>query len=129
MNTLKIVVTVALIAVATNLFSQTTKHKPISKKTVVGSNSNKSEVMTLVSGAISDCTTIIFKNAKGKEIFAGYIPPNFIKWHGEEQTEIDEEFCNKKYLITYTMKKYYCESSGDNSGSLEMNVSKMELIK
>jgi hypothetical protein len=27
------------------------------------------------------------------------------------------------------MKKYYCESSGDNSGSLEMNVSKMELIK
>jgi hypothetical protein len=129
MKTLKTIATVTLMVAATNLFSQTTKHKPISKKTVLGNNSNKSEVMTLVSGAISDCTTIIFKNAKGKEIFAGYIPPNFIKWHGEEQTEIDEEFCNKKYLITYTMKKYYCESSGDKSGSLEMNVSKMVLIK
>ena len=88
----------------------------------------KNEIMTLISGASSDCTTIIFKNSKGKEIHAGEIP-DFIKWHGEEQTEIDETFCNKKYLITYTMKKYYCESSGDNSGSLEMNVSKMEIVK
>jgi hypothetical protein len=88
----------------------------------------KNEIMTLISGASSDCTTIIFKNSKGKEIYAGEIP-DFIKWHGEEQTEINETFCNKKYLITYTMKKYYCESSGNNSGSLEMNVSKMELVK
>jgi hypothetical protein len=88
----------------------------------------KNEIMTLISGASSDCTTIIFKNSKGKEIHAGQIP-DFIKWHGEEHTEIDETFCNKKYLITYTMKKYYCESSGDNSGSLEMNVSKMEIVK
>lgn len=88
----------------------------------------KNEIMTLISGVSSDCTTIIFKNSKGKEIHAGEIP-DFIKWHGEEQTEIDETFCNKKYLITYTMKKYYCESSGDNSGSLEMNVSKMQIVK
>ena len=115
---------------ATNLFSQTIKHKPNSKKTAVNNTVNKTEIMTLISGAISDCTTIIFKNAKGKEIYAGYIPPDFIKWHVfEEQTEIDEKFCNKKYCITYTMKKYYCESSGDKSGSLEMNVSKMVLIK
>ena len=88
----------------------------------------KNEIMTLISGASSDCTTIIFKNSKGKEIYAGEIP-DFIKWHGEEQTKINETFCNKKYLITYTKKKYYCESSGDNRGSLEMNVSKMELVK
>ena len=88
----------------------------------------KNEIMTLISGASTDCTTIIFKNSKGKEIYAGEIP-DFIKWHGEEQTEINETFCNKKYLITYTMKKYYCESSGDNSGDLEMNVSKMEIVK
>ena len=91
-------------------------------------NEVKNEIMTLISGASSDCTTIIFKNSKGKEIYAGEIP-DFIKWHGEEQTEINETFCNKKYLITYTMKKYYCESSGDNRGSLEMNVSKMEIVK
>lgn len=88
----------------------------------------KKEIMTLISGASQDCTTIIFKNSKGKEIHAGEIP-DFIKWHGEEQSEIDETFCNKKYLITYTMKKYYCESSGDNRGSLEMNVSKMENVE
>ena len=130
MKTLKTIATIALMVAATNLFSQTIKHKPNSKKTAVNNTVNKTEIMTLISGAISDCTTIIFKNAKGKEIYAGYIPPDFIKWHVfEEQTEIDEKFCNKKYCITYTMKKYYCESSGDKSGSLEMNVSKMVLIK
>ena len=95
---------------------------------VLNNNVIKTEIMTLISGASSDCTTIVFKNSKGKEIYAGEIP-DFIKWHGEEQTEIDETFCNKKYLITYSMKKYYCESSGDNSGSLEMNVTKMEIVK
>ena len=102
----------------------------VDKNTVKKTTTNevKNEIMTLISGASSDCTTIIFKNSKGKEIRAGNIP-DFIKWHGEEQTEIDETFCNKKYLITYTMKKYYCESSGDKNGSLEMNVSRMEIVK
>jgi len=104
----------------------------VDKNTVKKTTSNevKNEIMTLISGASSDCTTIIFKNSKGKEIYAGDIP-DFIKWNENDEgsTEIDEKFCNKKYLITYTMKKYYCESSGDKNGSLEMNVSKMEIIK
>jgi len=129
MKTLKTIATVALMVAATNLFSQTIKHKPNSKKTAVNNTVNKTEIMTLISGASQDCTTIIFKNAKGKEIYAGDIP-DFIKWNDYDgYTEIDKKFCNKKYCITYTMKKYYCESSGDKSGSLEMNVSKMVLIK
>ena len=104
----------------------------VDKNTVKKTTTNevKNEIMTLISGASQDCTSIIFKNSKGKEINAGNIP-DFIKWieYDEGMTEIDEKFCNKKYLITYTMEKYYCESSGDKNGSLEMNVSRMEIVK
>jgi len=104
----------------------------VDKNTVKKTTTNevKNEIMTLISGASQDCTAIIFKNSKGKEIRAGDIP-DFIKWNENDEgsTEIDEKFCNKKYLITYTMKKYYCESGGDKNGSLEMNVSRMDIVK
>jgi hypothetical protein len=117
-------------------FSKTKKTvpatKPVAKKTITNhagnNNGIKTEIMTLISGASSDCTTIIFKNSIGKEVRAGEIP-DVVEWVGDEYTEINETYCNKKYLITYTMKKYLCESSGDKKGSLEMKVSKMEVVK
>ena len=93
-------------------------------------NSEKTEVMSLISGDMSDCVSILFKKSNGEEIYAGTIP-SYIIWSENEDggSSIDESFCKKKYLVTYSMKRFFCESSGDNSGSLEMNVTNMEVVK
>ena len=92
-------------------------------------NNEKTEVMSLISGDMSDCVSILFKKSNGEEIYAGTIP-SYINWIENEDggSSIEESFYKKKYLVTYSMKRFFCESSGDNIGSLEMNVTKMEVV-
>lgn len=71
----------------------------------------KTEVMTLISGnSNEDAGKVVFKDEKGHERLAWTVPDNVVEWDESDiGSNINDHFLNKKYTITYEMKKEFSE--------------------
>jgi len=71
----------------------------------------KTEVMTLISGnSNEDAGKVVFKDEKGNERLAWTVPDNVVEWDESDiGSNINDHFLNKKYTITYEMKKEFSE--------------------
>ena len=87
------------------------------------------EVMTLISGASSeDGATIEFKDKDGVSWYSGLLPQGVVEWEQTEwSAEIKPNFLNKKYTITYELKKVFNEPA--NVWDTRIEISHMELVK
>ncbi len=112
-------------------------------------NKPKTEVMTLIKGETfgnrvdtDDPGEILFKNDKNEDVIIGFVPENAIKCLSDLKDEngkivttfgqIQKEYLNKKYKITYELKKVKVMNPNTFVNDIELDakvVSKMVLIK
>lgn len=86
------------------------------------------ETLTLIEGHSSeDGGTVTFKTEDGKERLSWTVPEGAVEWNETEVgADIQDKYLNKKYKVTYTMKKTFHDPS--QTWETRMDITQMEKL-